>query len=124
MGADLLCWPAAQYGGSEAHSTIFKQQRGDWEYATSIGDKLTSLRRFYSNTYTDAEKQDALNLFLGNYIPLPGQPAIWDLDSDYYLHSGQGPGSSLLVGVVLISCAQAAHRLLLKHSCGARCRNP
>jgi hypothetical protein len=29
-------------------------------------------RRFYSNAYTDAEKQDAINLFLGNYVPLPG----------------------------------------------------
>lgn len=78
-----------QYGGSEAHSTVFKRQRGDWEYATAIGDKLTTLRRFYSNTYTDAEKQDALNLFLGNYVPSPHLPAIWDLDSDYYLHSGE-----------------------------------
>ena len=51
-------------------------------------DKLTSLRRFYNNTYTDSEKQDAVNLFLGNYIPIPGQPPIWQLDSDSYLHSG------------------------------------
>lgn len=78
-----------QYGGSEAHSAVFKRQRGDWEYATAIMDKLTSLRRFYNNNYTDAEKQDAVNLFLGNYIPLPGLPPIWELDSDYYLHSGK-----------------------------------
>ena len=78
-----------QYGGSEAHSTVFKRQRGDWETLTTIMDKLTSLRRYYNNTYTDAEKQDALNLFLGNYIPVPGQPAIWHLDSDHYLHSGK-----------------------------------
>ena len=43
-------------------------------------------RRFYNNTYTDAEKQDAINLFLGNYVPQPGLPALWDLDTDYYLH--------------------------------------
>jgi len=55
-------------------------------------DKLTSLRRFYNNTYTDSEKQDAMNLFLGNYVPMPGQPAIWLLDSDYYLHSGEATG--------------------------------
>ena len=78
-----------QYGGSEAHTAIFKRQRGDWELPTSVMDKLTSLRRFYNNAYTDAEKQDAMNLFLGNYVPMPGQPAIWHLDSDYYLHSGK-----------------------------------
>jgi len=43
-------------------------------------------RRFYSNAYTDAAKQDAINLFLGNYVPAPGLPALWDLDTDYYLH--------------------------------------
>jgi hypothetical protein len=34
---------------------------------------LLLCRRFYSNAYTDAEKQDAINLFLGNYVPLPGE---------------------------------------------------
>ena len=46
-----------QYGGSEAHSTFFQRQRGDWEAATQSRDFLTSIRRFYSNTYTDSEKQ-------------------------------------------------------------------
>jgi len=49
---------------------------------------LAGCRRFYSNAYTDAEKQDAINLFLGNFIPEVGKPALWELDSDYYLHSG------------------------------------
>lgn len=26
--------------------------------------------------------------FLGNFVPEAGQPALWELDSDYYLHSG------------------------------------
>lgn len=46
-----------QYGGSEAHSTFFQRQRGDWEAATQSRDFLTSIRRFYSNAYTDSEKQ-------------------------------------------------------------------
>ncbi|KAK9823645.1 hypothetical protein WJX72_004414 [[Myrmecia] bisecta] len=82
---------ARQYGGSEAHSTFFQRERGDWEAATQSRDLLTSIRRFYSNTYTDAEKQDAINIFLGNFVPVLGQPAVWDLDSDYYLHSGLRP---------------------------------
>ena len=51
---------------------------------------MTSIRRFISNTYTDAEKQDAINLFLGNFVPQHDQPALWDLDSDYFLHTGIG----------------------------------
>ncbi|KAK9847215.1 hypothetical protein WJX84_009767 [Apatococcus fuscideae] len=79
---------ARQYGGSEAHATFFQRERGNWEAATQSRDLMTTLRRFYSNTYTDAEKQDAMNLFLGHFIPRPGHANIWDLDSDYYLHSG------------------------------------
>lgn len=81
----MLC---VQYGGSEAHSTFFQRERGNWEAATQSRDLMTTLRRFYSNTYTDSEKQDAMNLFLGHFIPRPGHANIWDLDSDYYLHSG------------------------------------
>lgn len=44
-------------GGSEAHATFFQRQRGDWEAATQSRDLLTSVRRFYSGMYTDAEKQ-------------------------------------------------------------------
>ncbi|KAL0027916.1 hypothetical protein WJX79_002536 [Trebouxia sp. C0005] len=78
-----------QYGGSEAHSTFFQRQRGDWEAATQSRDIMTSIRRFYSNAYTDAEKQDAINLFLGNFVPHHGHAALWELDSDYFLHAGQ-----------------------------------
>ena len=51
-------------------------------------------RRFYSNTYTDAEKQDAINLFLGNYQPSPSLPPLWELGDDYHLHSGAACTSS------------------------------
>lgn len=36
---------------------------------------------------TDAEKQDAINLFLGNYVPEEGKPPLWELSSDYHLHN-------------------------------------
>eukprot|EP00955_Chlamydomonas_euryale_P001796 20183-Chlamydomonas_euryale.AAC.2 len=39
---------------------------------------------------TDADKQDAINLFLGNFVPAPGQPDLWELESDHYLHGGVG----------------------------------
>lgn len=77
---------ALQYGGSEAHNVVFERKRGRWRAATQSRELLTSIRRFYSNTYTDAEKQDAINLFLGIFIPHVSKPDIWDLESDYLLH--------------------------------------
>jgi len=38
-----------QYGGSEAHTAVFQRQRGDWQPATRLRDKLISLRRAISN---------------------------------------------------------------------------
>ncbi|MEW5317861.1 MAG: hypothetical protein WDW38_009125 [Sanguina aurantia] len=78
---------ALQYGGSEAHSVFFERKKGEWEAATQSRDVLTSIRRFYSNKYTDSEKQDAINLFLGNFVPRRGRPQLWELDSDQYLHA-------------------------------------
>lgn len=51
-------------------------------------------RRFYSNAYTDAEKQDAINLFLGNYVPLPG--------ASYEREGGREGGSVLSRGSLTI----------------------
>ncbi|WIA12381.1 hypothetical protein OEZ85_012427 [Tetradesmus obliquus] len=78
---------ALQYGGSEAHAAFFQKKRGEWEATTQSRDLMTSIRRFYSNAYTDAEKQDAINLFLGNFVPSPAAPPLWELSDDYYLHS-------------------------------------
>eukprot|EP00887_Chlorella_sp_A99_P005395 scaffold1.g5395.t1 len=72
---------AQQYTSSEAHTTFFQRQRGDSEAATQsrraglrapgrkLGwrDFLTSLRRFYSASFTDADKQAALDIFLGHF---------------------------------------------------------
>jgi hypothetical protein len=43
--------------------------------------------RYYSNAFTDMVKQDAMNVFLGFYIPSETSMHLWDLDSDYYLHN-------------------------------------
>ncbi|KAI4388819.1 hypothetical protein MLD38_001115 [Melastoma candidum] len=82
---------AQQYGGSEAHNTVFTEKQGRWKATTQSKEFLKSIKRYYSNTYTDSEKQDAINLFLGYFQPQEGKPALWELDSDYYLHvSGIG----------------------------------
>lgn len=82
---------AQQYGGSAAHNTVFPERQGKWKATTQSREFLKSIKRYYSNAYTDGEKQDAINLFLGYFQPQEGKPALWDLDSDYYLHvSGIG----------------------------------
>ncbi|PHT83508.1 hypothetical protein T459_11951 [Capsicum annuum] len=82
---------AQQYGGSAAHNTVFPERQGKWKATTQSREFLKSIKRYYSNAYTDGEKQDAINLFLGYFQPREGKPALWELDSDYYLHvSGIG----------------------------------
>jgi hypothetical protein len=48
---------------------------------------LTSIKRYYSNAFTDNVKQDAMNIFLGYYIPSEFNLALWDFYSDYHLHN-------------------------------------
>ena len=47
---------------------------------------VESFKRFYHNSFLDSQRQEAYNLFLGNYIYAQGQPMLWDLTTDYYLH--------------------------------------
>ncbi|GAB4817891.1 hypothetical protein N2152v2_004937 [Parachlorella kessleri] len=108
-----------QYGGSEAHTAFFQRQRGDWEPATQSRDVLTSIRRYYSNAYTDAEKQDAINLLLGSFVPQHGRPHLWELGSDYYLHSGRGGVAGLARQLFLgvpSSAPAASSSSLSRHS--------
>ncbi|KAI3773268.1 hypothetical protein L1987_47793 [Smallanthus sonchifolius] len=79
---------ALQYGGSAAHNKIFSQRRGQWKAATQSQEFFRTLQRYYSNAYMDAEKQDAINVFLGHYQPQHGRPALWELDSDQHHNVG------------------------------------
>ncbi|KAF2275542.1 uncharacterized protein EI97DRAFT_494506 [Westerdykella ornata] len=62
---------AIQYGGSHLNSSR---------------DMMESFKRYYHNSFLDSQRQEAYNLFLGNYIFTQGQPMLWDLQTDYYLH--------------------------------------
>ncbi|CAM9202241.1 unnamed protein product [Chrysoparadoxa australica] len=80
---------ALQYGGSEAHKKVpgpggQRQQ-----------ELLTSIRRYYSNAFTDRVKQDAMNLFLGYFDPSEQDVPLWELDSDYYCHNFRVQSSGL-----------------------------
>lgn len=88
--ADELMWCyermgdtlAHQYGGSAAHNKIFSQRRGQWKAATQSQEFFRTLQRYYSNAYMDADKQNAINVFLGYFQPQEGKPELWELDSD------------------------------------------
>ncbi|KAJ8535795.1 hypothetical protein K7X08_034196 [Anisodus acutangulus] len=87
---------ALQYGGSAAHNKIFSERRGQWRAATQSQELFRTLQRYYSNAYMDAEKQDAINVFLGHFRPQEGKPALWQLDSDQHYNVG-GHASSLVM---------------------------
>ncbi|CAM0871876.1 unnamed protein product [Alopecurus aequalis] len=80
---------AIQYGGSAAHNKIFCEQRGQWKAATQSQEFLRTLQRYYNNAYTDPEKQDAINVFLGHFQPQQGKPPLWKLDSDQHYSIGR-----------------------------------
>lgn len=73
---------AHQYGGSAAHNKIFSHRRGQCKAATQSQEFFRTLQRYYSNAYMDAEKQNAINVFLGHFQPQHGKPALWELGSD------------------------------------------
>ncbi|GMH81203.1 hypothetical protein TL16_g08856 [Triparma laevis f. inornata] len=81
---------ALQYGGSEAHKKVAASGGSSSVQGPSMGkhkEFLTSIRRYYSNAFTDRLKQDAMNLFLGYFVPKENETPLWELDNDYYLHN-------------------------------------
>jgi hypothetical protein len=78
---------AVQYGGSQLIHRI-KTYRKQSPWTSKGNDIMQTMRRYYSNTLSDAEKQNTINLFLGVFAPSPGAAPIWEREhnSDYYLH--------------------------------------
>ncbi|KAJ3324973.1 phosphatidylinositol-3,5-bisphosphate 5-phosphatase [Boothiomyces sp. JEL0866] len=77
---------ALQYGGSHLVNTM-ETYRKISAWTSHSRDVIESIRRYYSNSFADAEKQDAMNLFLGNYQVQKEAVDLWDLPTDYYLHN-------------------------------------
>jgi len=76
---------AIQYGGSHLVNTMATYRKiNQWQ--SSSRDMVESFKRYYHNSFLDSQRQEAYNLFLGNYIYTQGQPMLWDLSTDYYLH--------------------------------------
>ncbi|CAG0881896.1 unnamed protein product [Cyprideis torosa] len=77
---------ALQYGGSNlVHRIKTYRKTAHWTAQTS--DIMQTLSRYYSNAFSDSEKQNAINLFLGVFEPSKMKHAIWDIPSDFYLHN-------------------------------------
>ena len=55
---------ALQYGGSQLIHRI-KSYRKESKWTSKANDITQTVRRYYSNALTDAEKQNTMNLFLG-----------------------------------------------------------
>lgn len=76
---------AVQYAGSHLVNTMATYRKIN-QWTSQPRDMLESFKRYYNNSFLDAQRQEAINLFLGNYIFAQGQPMLWDLTTDYYLH--------------------------------------
>ena len=77
---------ALQYGGSHLVNTMETYRKIN-QWSSHSRDMIESIKRFYSNSFVDAQRQDAINLFLGHYIWKEGYPALWEMNTDFYLHN-------------------------------------
>lgn len=77
---------AIQYGGSNLVNTMDSYRRIN-QWSSHTRDMLNSIKRIYSNSFMDLIRQEAINLFLGNYIYDPNKPKLWELQNDFYLHN-------------------------------------
>lgn len=66
---------ALQYGGSQLVHRI-KTYRKTAAWTSQGNDFMQTLSRYYSNTFSDTEKQHSMNLFLGYFIALESQGKI------------------------------------------------
>ncbi|KAL8726393.1 MAG: hypothetical protein Q9166_006744 [cf. Caloplaca sp. 2 TL-2023] len=76
---------AIQYGGSHLVNTMATYRKIN-QWSSHSRDMVESFKRYYNNSFLDRQRQEAYNLFLGNYTFAQGQPMLWDLATDYYLH--------------------------------------
>jgi phosphatidylinositol 3,5-bisphosphate 5-phosphatase len=77
---------ALQYGGSHLVNTM-ETYRKMSAWTSHSRDMIESIKRYYSNSFTDAEKQDSINLFLGYFSPKQSLLPLWELPSDFSLHN-------------------------------------
>lgn len=81
---------ALQYGGSQLVHRV-KTYRKIAPITSHSREIMQTLSRYYSNTFSDVEKQSVISLFLGIRKAVPrdfvGSKDVYDMLSDYYLHN-------------------------------------
>ncbi|RUS21146.1 hypothetical protein BC937DRAFT_93466 [Endogone sp. FLAS-F59071] len=77
---------ALQYGGSHLVNTMETYRKIN-QWTSHSRDMIESIRRYINNSFGDPEKQEAINLFLGNYVVNDNQLSLWDLTTDHFLHN-------------------------------------
>jgi phosphatidylinositol 3,5-bisphosphate 5-phosphatase len=88
---------ALQYGGSQLVHRI-KTYRKTAAWTSTGSDFMQNLSRYYSNTFSDQEKQQSINLFLGHFVPYEQRDDsenLWDITNDYQLHNPLESSGSL-----------------------------
>ncbi|KAG7662137.1 FIG4 [[Candida] subhashii] len=77
---------AVQYGGSNLVNTMDSYRRIN-QWSSHTRDMINSIKRMYSNSFVDRDRQEAINLFLGNYVYAPDNPRLWEYKTDFLLHN-------------------------------------
>lgn len=79
---------ALQYGGSQLVHRV-KTYRKVAPITSHSSEIMQTLSRYYSNTFSDAEKQNVMNIFLGirKALRINVQEILNNLTTDYYLHN-------------------------------------
>lgn len=79
---------ALQYGGSQLVHRV-KTYRKIAPITSHSSEIMQTLSRYYSNTFSDAEKQNVINIFLGvrKALRINVQAILNNPVSDYYLHN-------------------------------------
>ncbi|CCJ30951.1 unnamed protein product [Pneumocystis jirovecii] len=76
---------ALQYGGSHLVNTMSTYRKIN-HWSSHSRDIIESIRRFYTNSFVDAQRQNAINLFLGNFNIPKNKHILWD-SVDCCLHN-------------------------------------
>ena len=92
FGTDLKM-VALQYGGSHLVNTM-ETYRKISPWTSHSRDMIETIRRYYSNSFTDKEKQESMDLFLGVYrceaLDKNGvgeKKPLWEMENDWALHN-------------------------------------
>ena len=76
-----------QYAGSEAHKQTIKDDRSKvTKIMGKFPEMFNTFKRYFNNSFNDANKQCRINLFLGKYQIKEYQPEIWEIENDSDLH--------------------------------------